>query len=76
MRIGVHTPLTQKRLTVYMTDHDTRHAVGQRHSGIGAAETEESVTLGKTRKRKDRTVSGASHQQLHLGRNASESQAI
>jgi len=59
-----------------MADHDTRPAVGQRHSGIGAAETEESVTLGKTRKRKDRTVSGASHQQLHLGRNASESQAI
>jgi hypothetical protein len=42
-------------------DHDTRHAAVQRKSGIGAAETEESVTLGKTRKRKDRTVSGASH---------------
>jgi len=33
-------------------DHDTRHAAVQRTSGIGAAETEESVTLRKVRKRK------------------------
>ena len=33
-------------------DHDTRHAAVQRNSGIGAAETEESVTLGEIRKRK------------------------
>jgi len=33
-------------------DHDTRHAAVQRNSGIGAAETEESVTLRRSRKRK------------------------
>ena len=33
-------------------DRDTRHAAVQRNSGIGAVETEESVTLGKVRKRK------------------------
>jgi hypothetical protein len=34
------------------TDHDTWHAAVQRNSGIGAAETEESVTLRRSRKRK------------------------
>jgi len=33
-------------------DHETRHAAVQRPSGIGAAETGESVTLGRNRKRK------------------------
>jgi hypothetical protein len=33
-------------------DHDTRHAAVQRNSGIGAAETGESVTPGRIRKRK------------------------
>jgi len=33
-------------------DHNTRHAADQRNSGIGAAETEESVTLRRSRKRK------------------------
>jgi hypothetical protein len=33
-------------------DHETRQAVVQRDCGIGAAETEESVTPGRFRKRK------------------------
>ena len=33
-------------------DYETRHAAFQRTSGIGAAETGESVTLGRIRKRK------------------------
>jgi hypothetical protein len=32
--------------------NDTRHAAVQRNSGIGAAETEESLTLRRSRKRK------------------------
>jgi hypothetical protein len=33
-------------------NHNTQHAAVQRNSGIGAAETEESVTLRRSRKRK------------------------
>jgi hypothetical protein len=33
-------------------DYETRHAAFQSTSGIGAAETGESVTLGRNRKRK------------------------
>jgi hypothetical protein len=35
-----------------LAGHDTRHAVVQSDFGVGAAETEESVTQRKIRKRK------------------------
>jgi hypothetical protein len=47
--------------------HDTRHAAVQKNSGIGVAETGESVTPGKMRKRKRGTVSELHPRNITLG---------
>lgn len=55
MECGVSRKVLWSRagiLAASISDHDARHAAVQRTSGIGAAETEESVTLRKVRKRK------------------------
>src|SRR5690242_17470470 len=51
-----------------LADHDTRQA--------NTAETGESVSLGRSRKREDRTVNGALHLTSNPGRNEPGSQAI
>jgi hypothetical protein len=56
--------------------HDTRHAAVQKNSGIGVAETGESVTPGKMRKRKRWDSQRASSSQHHSGRCEEGSQAI
>ena len=58
-------------------DHDTRHAAVQRTSGIGAAETEESVTRGKDQEaRKIGQSAELQTGQRHFGRNKYASQVV